>query len=401
MTTTRWAVLAVLLGVLLGSSTAAYRFLGTTSDEGADLAGLDPEHEGRLGALPPARPDQPQPEVLVAEPVYNFGTMERFGPGSHPFVITNEGDYPLEIEYLASSCACTAARLKKGEKVVIGPGKSYEFMVEWHANTRRSEFRQAVTVATTDPRRPRLDLTVTGKVVQAYEVRPNDLILGQFQRGREKTAQVEILNFTEKPLEIVGHSLSDPQTTEYLDVEILPAPPAKLSDPSAAGGAIIRLTARPGLPLGSVNQILTLKTNLPDYPEMRVPVYGLVSGAIDVFGQFWIVDRSVLALGEFNSSDGVKRKLTLNVKGMPADEIELKLTKVFPEVLQVSFGPKRVVRAGDDPVVHVPLVVEVPKGAKPANFLSWRPTEMGQILIETNHPEAPQVRLWVRFAVIP
>jgi hypothetical protein len=46
----------------------------------------------------------------------------------------------------------------------------------------------------------------------------------------------------------------------------------------------------------------------------------------------------------------------------------------------------------------MPLTVEVPPGAPDANYLG-SPGKLGEILLETTHPEAKQVRLLVQLAV--
>lgn len=57
-------------------------------------------------------------KIEIISPEYDFGEISMAaGKVSHSFEIKNAGDDDLEINEIATSCDCTAARLKVGEEV--------------------------------------------------------------------------------------------------------------------------------------------------------------------------------------------------------------------------------------------------------------------------------------------
>ena len=45
------------------------------------------------------------------------------------------------------------------------------------------------------------------------------------------------------------------------------------------------------------------------------------------------------------------------------------------------------------------VVIEIPKGSPPANYLGNQQSKLGEVLLSTTHPEAKQLKLSVRFAI--
>ena len=54
---------------------------------------------------------------------------------------------------------------------------------------------------------------------------------------------------------------------------------------------------------------------------------------------------------------------------------------------------------GDGKAAHTPLFIQIPRGCRAASYLGSDRANLGEILLETNHPRVPQVRVLVRFAV--
>jgi hypothetical protein len=53
---------------------------------------------------------------------------------------------------------------------------------------------------------------------------------------------------------------------------------------------------------------------------------------------------------------------------------------------------------GDGTVYRTPLTIQIPRGSRPANFLGSKQSRLGEIIIETTHPQAPRLQLRVSFA---
>ena len=61
---------------------------------------------------------------------YDFGTLTLNKPVSHTFKLTNNGNEPLIINRVATSCGCTASEYPKE---AILPGKSADIVITYNA----------------------------------------------------------------------------------------------------------------------------------------------------------------------------------------------------------------------------------------------------------------------------
>ncbi len=117
---------------------------------------------------------------------------------------------------------------------------------------------------------------------------------------------------------------------------------------------------------------------------------------MSLFGPGWLAKRGVLRLGQIRSEEGKQIRLIVSIRGEHAGTTELKIAKVHPDELHATLGSSR--KMGEQ-LVHVPLIVEVPAGARPMIRRSERFGETAEIVISTTHPETSQLKLQVEFAV--
>jgi hypothetical protein len=190
--------------------------------------------------------------------------------------------------------------------------------------------------------------------------------------------------------------LSREETREYFDVAVEPVDRDALPNPQAKKGVRIRLTAKPGLPLGPFDQWLEVKTDLPDAEKLKIPVLGRVIGNISVHGRYWNEDQGILRLGHIKSHEGARDELNLVVRGEGADDVELSIASIDPPEMLAKLGEPRRLK---DTLMHVPLVVEIPKGTPPMARLDTAQSDEARVVLKTTMPEVPEMVLQVRFAV--
>ena len=167
--------------------------------------------------------------------------------------------------------------------------------------------------------------------------------------------------------------------------------------PDAKSGYSLKVTVKPGLPLGPFKQTILIGTNLAAYPAVVVPITGTLVGDISIAGRGWNRDIGILVLGNVKSSAGLKRRLQLIVRGPHREKVKFTVAAIRPEALKVTFGETTSV--GEGAATQTPLFIEIPKGAQPGAYLGPKRDKYGEILIETNHPLTPQLRIPVRFAI--
>ena len=163
-------------------------------------------------------------------------------------------------------------------------------------------------------------------------------------------------------------------------------------------GYLLQVTVKPGLPLGGFRQTILVKTNQESVPTVKIPVVGTVVGDISIYGRGWDGENNVLTLGTLASQEEVESVLLLVTRGPYSKEIKFELdpTSPSPDLIEVDQQRlKKTTAIGSGEVTRTELVVRV-KGSRRANYLG---PKLGEILIHTNHPEIPVLRIRVRFAV--
>jgi len=377
-------LVAAAIGVSVGGALA---YVEVSSDgQAARHAGLSAKSR-----LP--EPSVTDPRIEVDERVYDFGMMQRGTTQEHNFVIRNVGHAPLTLTAGTTTCKCTLSEVSSES---IPPGESTVVRLEWAARTGTGPFRQTATVLTNDPLRERLDLVVSGTVIAPLGVVPPDLLFEKVTAGEPKSAQIVVMSMLEDDLQVGGPELSDPRTREYFDVQIEPVSHDELPDPAAKQGVRVTVTAKRGLPMGRLDQWLTLHTNLPEAKTLEIPVVGHVVGNISVHGNLWNENQGVLYLGHVMSDQGAVANLNVVVRKEGTEEVKLEVLSSDPPELVATLGEPRQLKAS---LVHVPLRIEIPPGTHPMVRLHTAQSDEGRVTIKTSLPEAPELVLSVRFSV--
>jgi hypothetical protein len=85
------------------------------------------------------------------------------------------------------------------------------------------------------------------------------------------------------------------------------------------------------------------------------------------------------------------------VGGQHSRDVKLKVVETHPDLIEVKVGETEETLEAN--VTKTPIQISIPKGSRPANFLGLEEDRLGKIMIETTHPEAPLIKILVRFAV--
>ncbi len=101
-------------------------------------------------------------KMTFNETQYDFGYLqESEGKVSHAFRFTNDGDSPLVITRVRSSCGCTTPQYSKRP---VSPGQTDSIVVIFDPKGRPGEFRKEVTIST-NSRKSIKKITIKGVVV--------------------------------------------------------------------------------------------------------------------------------------------------------------------------------------------------------------------------------------------
>ena len=379
-------LVVVILGIALGAATAVFR--------------LGPETwvvNNRVArrSLPRDTGPEGTPRSTVDHEEYEFGTMDADVKGTHDFLFTNTGDGTLDLTVGDTSCRCTMSKLAQSS---VPPGQSTKVTMTWTAEEVLGPYRQTATIFTNDPARPRVTLTVSGRITAAVRVVPQELVFSSVSAGQSATAEAELFCYLQDPLEILGFKLADTSTAEQFEVAFEPLSADRLAeDPDAHSGQLVKVILKPGLPQGPFQQKILIRTNLEASPAVVLPIEGVISSEIAVVGRGYDQETGVLTLGTVDGQTGVQRRLMLIVRGPYRKEVKFQPAKITPDSLKVEFG--KATQINNDTVMQVPMTIRIPPGTGPAAHLGSKQGKLGEILLETNHPRCPQLRILVRFAV--
>lgn len=106
------------------------------------------------------------PIIDVPEKDFSFGRVPNDRGVEHVFKVFNRGNRPLVITAVRTSCGCTAAMM---ESSVIEPRGSGNLRVNFSPRGARGTVTRSVTIASNDPDRPNVVVTVSADQVPPGE----------------------------------------------------------------------------------------------------------------------------------------------------------------------------------------------------------------------------------------
>jgi Protein of unknown function (DUF1573) len=386
-----WLLVAVsaVVGVAFGVGTAVlqvYRCPWNGGPEGSREVATRP--------TPGGSDHGPPVGVQVDQETYNFGVMGARGTGSHTFIITNVGGAEVTLSKGETTCKCTKFELEKDR---LQAGESAKVTVDWATKNFRGEYRQHATVLTSDTVRPKITLTIEGEVTSGTKTVPQELVLNDMGAGKSWSGTVQVFCYLQDKFELKAPELLDVTSEKSFEAKIEPMPATQLKEEKdARTGYLVHVTVKPGLPLGAFRQTIRMATTLAGTPEIEIPIHGKIVTDISITGMGWDDETSMLTLGEVSREEGVERTLTVFASGEYRDRIKLYPASVWPEdLVKVEIGQAK----GLGSKVMIPVTIRIPKGSHPANHMATEQAKPGVILLKTNHPQAPELRIRVRFAV--
>ncbi|MEX0791712.1 MAG: DUF1573 domain-containing protein, partial [Pirellulaceae bacterium] len=355
---------------------------------------------GAISTAELARPasdlqDTPTVEVEGGE-LHEFGKIELGAKGRHTFVLRNVGTAPLTLTKEGTTCKCTVSELAGGN---VAPGESAEVTLEWKAEQYSAHYSQTATIGTNDPKRPKVELRISGSVVKSVALEPNEVRFSRISAGESSKAGVKILAFKDEQIEIVDLTFEGEHQENYA-VSQRPLTTEELqTEGDAKSGYLLEIEVKPGLPLGANQQKLKIKTSSEFAPELELPISGNVVGDITVVStQKFNRERNILMLDRVKSDEGANATIHLIVKGPHRDEVTVQLKKVSPDYLQVEVDEIQSLNEGL--IRRVPVHVTIPTGVPAANFHGPERDKMGRVRLEVQgHPEIKEVDVGVYYAV--
>jgi hypothetical protein len=106
------------------------------------------------------------PAAIVDRPELDAGRVFKGELAKYEFTITNQGSVPLEIIRVRSNCGCTTPTHDDR----IEPGATGKISAELRTQSLSGKVQKTITVTTTDPKRPTLQLKLLATVVDVIQI---------------------------------------------------------------------------------------------------------------------------------------------------------------------------------------------------------------------------------------
>jgi hypothetical protein len=384
---------AVILGTVVGAAMSYYRY----ESDSRIYAFAKPSASKLHDVLAPgSRGSEAGRARLVIDEgsTYDFGIMSRNERRSHTFVLRNQGTGPLRLTFLDKTCQCTDVTMTRNE---IAPGEATEITMTWQPSTFNLDFQQSARFQTNDPARIELDLTVRGKVQQVVQSLPRSISFGDVTAGQVREQNVKVFAYRDRDLTVTGVELSDLETAPFFETEVQPVDESTLAaETGAVAGQQIVVRLKPGLALGRFRQRLRVYLSDPELGPLEVPVDGNVVGNITLFGNGYDPRAGYWNLGHLSGDQEHSRTLYILVKGEDATKVQLQVAEVEPaDVLSVEL---QAMGSVNKIARHALKLTVRPQGGV-VNRLGNDQGDLAEIVLESTHPDVPQIRIPVSFAL--
>jgi hypothetical protein len=332
----------------------------------------------------------PEPRVAVDSTRHSFGTMDVGQIGEHWFTIRNAGTGPLELRQGSTSCSCTLSDLEDDK---VPPGGFARVRLHWKPPKPTDLFAQGATIHTNDPNKPSLYFSVVGDVRTHLGASPDTAVFTSVPLGDPATTKFVVYSQVWNRFDLEANC-----SHSHLTVETQAVDDQILSDLGAKCGYCVVLALAPGLKPGPFYTEVKLQATPAgaDSPaeaarELSVPVAGQIAPSLWLEGPN-LIESDLVHLGTIPLGKGKKRSMALFVRGN--EDVKVRVAGVRPESLHVSVGPREQV---SEKLQRYRIDVEVPKESPAMAHIGGL---AGEIRLATDHPEAPEFRLKVDFAVV-
>jgi hypothetical protein len=311
------------------------------------------------------------PRAQVEQIAFDFGRVQAAAPNEHEFRIANIGSAPLRIERVALTPPLRMASMR----AQIAPGAEARLRIQLDTRTLAGRYDGRVLLFTNDPAAPEVELAVTGEVVPAIELSPLPALFVAGSRGRGAVATIDIVNREPQPLELgAAQHATDRFTSRVETVE---------------PGQRYRLAVflKPDGPAGRHVEDITLVTSSKTIPLLTIPAHTLLRERVYTFPEE--VDLGALPLNALRKNPELLQRNAQVLMVYQTGGQDFQVT-ASTDVPGLSIHSERGASAD-----RHQLTIALDHGRRLAAG-----SVQGSILIRTNDPEFPVLRVPVSGALL-
>ncbi|MDE0186957.1 MAG: cysteine peptidase family C39 domain-containing protein [Candidatus Poribacteria bacterium] len=269
--------------------------------EGADVHILDPPKkpyiiskkrlsdmwEGTALCFEKPLPNSPDSLVSgVEELIYDIGTIQfQETVVEKTFHLTNFANVSYTVSNIDSSCLCSTTLLQIGTVIRSKETKLVDMRVS--LSEKSSRFEESMKIYVNDSKEPRYILTIRGTVKLPLRLSPKILYAGKFARTETIERQATLIGLENQNVQITSIETSSPaiavepiydgQNSNHVTLHI------------AVSGLLLENSES-----NTLDEMITIYTNIAEKPELELPVQGLILDAISCVPNtifFGVIDK--------------------------------------------------------------------------------------------------------------
>ena len=200
-------------------------------------------------------------QLLFSPRTVNFGTPRRTESASREVYALVLKEDNVVVTAVSSDSPFVDAALARS-KVDDRPG--YVITASLKPGAPIGDFKAKITIVSNHPNQPKAELPVTATIRGNIDLDRDTFFLGLAKKGKTSVSNVTISTVGKDPFAIgkIDNPLS------YVSVDAKPKTEGK--------EYVLTATLKPDAPLGNIKGDITIHTNDPDQPEIKIPVYAYV-----------------------------------------------------------------------------------------------------------------------------
>ncbi len=274
-------------------------------------------------AAPPT--DSPRPDLRLDAYSCDLGRVDEGTQITRTLTLRNVGDRDLTISQVRSSCTCLKAELINQS---VPPGGSGTIALTLDTTGLRGVQTYAIYVQSDDPVSPLVQIQVAAAIKPAtLLVSTRRIHFGDVDANLGAEREIFIKDPGDRSLDI-HEVVSD---SPLLQVCLVGA-----SRPEGADVVFpVRLTLKPDLPVGSFEASITIVSNHPKEPRLRIPVFARIQGDIEV-------SPEALFLGFVRRGQAIRKSVTLRAR--TPRPFAIQAVSISPSIFSAEFAPHGVTR---------------------------------------------------------
>jgi len=203
------------------------------------------------------------PWLECKQSVYDFGKVSNYKMLEHTFLLYNNGNMPVEVNDIHSSCSCNVKQL---ENETIQPGKTTRLVTSMDTTGKKGLVESKYIVKTNDPNGQSIELTLKADVQEYVDIKPGSVYFGRIISDEQSEASFMISSLDNNKIDIVKAKTTSKKIK------------TKIEAINEGSDYKISLQTIPPLDEGVFKDTIQIETNNSKYNNIQIPVSGIVIG---------------------------------------------------------------------------------------------------------------------------